>query len=150
MRRLWQKQKSDRGYAGHSGLSVSSKTTWTGKTASDTWLLCESCLSGQYQSGRKSRFFWLQEHAPELELIATIQVKMRVLPRGASGEVLAIGQKAAYFGRSRHFVNLVQGEGLYGFDGIRRTAELMMDAYLNEKDTEKLVVQKGWGCECCL
>ena len=75
---------------------------------------------------------------------------MRVLPRGASGEVLAIGQKAAYFGRSRHFVNLVQGEGLYGFDGIRRTAELMMDAYLNEKDTEKLVVQKGWGCECFL
>ena len=36
-------------------------------------------------------------------------------------------------------------KGLYGFDGIRRTAELMMDAYLNEKDTEKLVVQKGWG-----
>ena len=98
----------------------------------------------------KADFFWLQEHAPELELIATIQVKMRVLPRGASGEVLAIGQKAAYFGRSRHFVNLVQGEGLYGFDGIRRTAELMMDAYRNEKDTKKLVVQKGWGCECCL
>ncbi len=62
-----------------------------------------------------------------------------------AGEVLAIGQKAAYFGRSRHFVNLVQGEGLYGFDGIRRTAELMMDAYLNEKDTEKLVIQKDGG-----
>ena len=49
-----------------------------------------------------------------------------------------------------NFVNLVQGEGLYGFDGIRRTAELMMDAYCNEKDTERLVIQKGWGCECCL
>ena len=95
-------------------------------------------------------FYWLQEHAPELELIATIQVKMRVLPRGGKEEVLAIGQKAAYFSRSRHFVNLVQGEGLYGFDGIRRTAELMMDAYRVEKDTEKLVIQKGWGCECCL
>ena len=95
-------------------------------------------------------FLWLQEHAPELELIATIQVKMRVLPRGGGEEVLAIGQKAAYFSRSRHFVNLVQGEGLYGFDGIRRTAELMMDAYREEKDTEKLVIQKGWGCECCL
>ena len=95
-------------------------------------------------------FYWLQEHAPELELIATIQVKMRVLPRGGKEEVLAIGQKAAYFSRSRHFVNLVQGEGLYGFDGIRRTAELMMDAYREEKDTEKLVIQKGWGCECCL
>ena len=98
----------------------------------------------------KEDFIWLQKNAPELELIATIQVKMRVLPRGGSEEVLAIGQKAAYFSNSRHFVNLVQGEGLYGFDGIRRTAELMIDAYLNEKDTQKLVIQKGWGCDCCL
>lgn len=112
------------------------------------------CVKAVYLDGispeEKDEFIWLQEHAPELELIATIQVKMRVLSRGGSEEVLAIGQKAAYFSRSRHFVNLVQGEGLYGFDGIRRTAELMMEAYREEKDTEKLVVQKGWGCECCL
>ena len=112
------------------------------------------CVKAIYLDGispeEKEDFLWLQEHAPELELIATIQVKMRVLPRGGDEEVLAIGQKAAYFSRSRHFVNLVQGEGLYGFDGIRRTAELMMDAYCNEKDTERLVIQKGWGCECCL
>ena len=112
------------------------------------------CVKAIYLDGispeEKEDFLWLQEHAPELELIATIQVKMRVLPRGGEEKVLAIGQKAAYFSRSRHFVNLVQGEGLYGFDGIRRTAELMMDAYRNEKDTERLVIQKGWGCECCL
>ena len=70
-------------------------------------------------------------------------------PRNES-DVLAIGQKAAWFAGTRHFVNLVEGAGLYGFDGIRRTAELMMDAYREEKDTEKLVIQKGWGCECCL
>ena len=112
------------------------------------------CVKAVYLDGisleEEADFYWLQEHAPELELIATIQVKMRVLPRGGKEEVLAIGQKAAYFSRSRHFINLVQGEGLYGFDGIRRTAELMMDAYREEKDTEKLVIQKGWGCECCL
>ncbi len=112
------------------------------------------CVKAIYLDGisseEKEDFLWLKEHAPELELIATIQVKMRVLPRGGGEKVLAIGQKAAYFSRSRNFVNLVQGEGLYGFDGIRRTAELMMDAFCNEKDTEKLVVQKGWGCECCL
>lgn len=112
------------------------------------------CVKAIYLDGispeEKEDFLWLQEHAPELELIATIQVKMRVLPRGGEEKVLAIGQKAAYFSRSRHFVNLVQGEGLYGFDGIRRTAELMMDAYRNEKDTERHVIQKGWGCECCL
>ncbi len=112
------------------------------------------CVKAIYLDGispeEREDFYWLQEHAPELELIATVQVKMRVLPRGGGEKVLAIGQKAAYFSRSRNFVNLVQGEGLYGFDGIRRTAELMMDAFCNEKDTEKLVVQKGWGCECCL
>ncbi len=112
------------------------------------------CVKSVYLDGispeEEADFIWLKEHEPELLLIATIQVKMRVLKRGGSSEVLAVGQKAAYFSRSRHFVNLVQGEGLYGFDGIKRTAELMMDAYMNEKDTQKLVVQKGWGCECCL
>lgn len=112
------------------------------------------CVKSVYLDGispeEEADFIWLKEHAPELLLIATIQVKMRVLKRGGSSEMLAVGQKAAYFSRSSHFVNLVQSEGLYGFDGIKRTAELMMDAYLNEKDTQKLVVQKGWGCECCL
>lgn len=95
-------------------------------------------------------FVWLQAHAPELELAATIHVKMRVLPRGGEREVLAIGQKAAWFCRSSHFVNMVQGGGLYGFDGIRRLVRLMVEAFREEKDTEALVVQKGWGCECSL
>lgn len=98
----------------------------------------------------KEDYIWLQEHAPKLKLIATIQVKMRVLPRGGEEEVLAIGQKAAWFTGSRHFVNMVQGGGLYGFDGIRRLADLMIEAYREEKDTENLVIQKGWGCDCCL
>ena len=98
----------------------------------------------------KEDFLWLQEHAPQLELAATIHVKMRVLPRGGEQEVLAIGQKAAWFRRSKHFVNMVQGGGLYGFDGIRKLTELMIEAFREEKDTESLVVQKGWGCDCCL
>ena len=98
----------------------------------------------------KEDFEWLREHAPGLKLAATIQVKMRVLPRGGEREVLAIGQKAAWFTKSRHFVNMVQGGGLYGFDGIRKLAQLMTEAFREEKDTESLVIQKGWGCDCCL
>ena len=98
----------------------------------------------------KEDFLWLQAHAPQLELAATIHVKMRVLPRGGEQDVLAIGQKAAWFCRSSHFVNMVQGGGLYGFDGIRKLTELMIEAFREEKDTESLVVQKGWGCDCCL
>ena len=63
---------------------------------------------------------------------------------------MAIGQKAAWFTGSPYFVNMVEGEGLYGLDGIRRTAELMAEAFTEEKDTEDLVVRKGWGCESCI
>ena len=98
----------------------------------------------------KAEFEWLKEHAPDLQLIATIQVKMRVLPRISDEKILAIGQKAAWFTGSPYFVNMVQGGGLYGFDGIRRTAELMAEAFTEEKDTEDLVVRKGWGCESCI
>ena len=98
----------------------------------------------------KLAFDWLKLHHPDLELRATIQTKMRVLPRGTEGKVLAIGQKAAWFSGSRNFVNMVQGGGLWGFDGIRRTMELMTEAFLEEKDPEDLIVRKGWGCESCI
>ena len=101
-------------------------------------------------SEEKSAFDWLKLHHPDLELRATIQTKMRVLPRGTEGKVLAIGQKAAWFSGSRNFVNMVQGGGLWGFDGIRGTMELMTEAFLEEKDPEDLIVRKGWGCESCI
>ena len=98
----------------------------------------------------KKVFDWLKVNCPNLELRATIHPKMRVLPRENKGKILAIGQKAAWFTGSKNFVNMVQGGGLWGFDGIRRTAELMTEAFLEEKDTEDLVVRKGWGCESCI
>ena len=98
----------------------------------------------------KPAFDWLKLHHPDLELRATIQTKMRVLPRGTEGKVLAIGQKAAWFSGSRNFVNMVQGGGVWGFDGIRGTMELMTEAFLEEKDPEDLIVRKGWGCESCI
>lgn len=98
----------------------------------------------------KTEFLWLQENNPELLLKATIQTKMRVLPRASEEKILAVGQKAAWFTGSRNFVNIVQGAGLWGFDGIRRMTELMRDAFLEEKDTEDLIVRKGWGCESCV
>ena len=63
---------------------------------------------------------------------------------------LALGQKAAWFTQSPYFVNVVEGAGWYGFDGIRKMAELMIRAYEEEKEVEDLVVRKGWGCESCI
>ncbi len=95
-------------------------------------------------------FAWLKEHAPELVLSATIQVQKRIAKRGRDKKVLALGQKAAWFEDTPWFVNLVSGGNLYGYPGIRELAELMMDAFLQPKDTRDIVPRKGWGCESCL
>ena len=98
----------------------------------------------------KEVFFWMKENYPELKLISTVRPEMRVRTRQQSEKILAIGQKAAWFTGSRNFVNMVQGGGLWGFDGIRRTAQLMVEAFNEEKDPEDLIVRKGWGCESCI
>lgn len=112
------------------------------------------CVEAVYLDGvspeEEQEFYWLSKHAPELELRATIQPKMRVLPRNHEGKMLALGQKAAWFTQSPYFVNVVEGAGWYGFDGIRKMAELMIRAYEEEKEVEDLVVRKGWGCESCI
>lgn len=94
-------------------------------------------------------FQWLREHAPELMLIATMKPECRVQSRNRP-DILAIGQKAAWFTGTEHFVNVVQGGGLFGFDGIRQTMELMKEAAREAKDTKDLVIRKGWGCESCI
>ena len=110
----------------------------------------ESIYLDSISPEEKEIFFWLKENVPELKLISTIRPEMRVRTRCSENKILAIGQKAAWFTGSRNFVNMVQGGGLYGFDGIRRTAQLMIEAFEAEKDPEDLIVRKGWGCESCI
>ena len=94
----------------------------------------------------------LRALAPDLLLTATVHAKMRFAGKGVHehGPVLAIGQKAAYFSGTRHFVNIVAGGGMYGFDGVARLAALIEDAATHEKDTETVIQHKGLGCRSCL
>ena len=98
----------------------------------------------------KEDFSWLQENAPALKLYATVHAKMGLLPHNAAlhsqGRFLAIGQKAAYFSGTRHFVNLLEGGGLWGFRGICALAKAIQDAMTEEKDTKAIIQVKGWGC----
>ena len=94
-------------------------------------------------------FFWLKEHRPELKLIATMKPECRVKKRDQE-DMLAIGQKAAWFTGTSRFVNVVQGGGLFGFDGIQKTMGLMKEAFLEPKDPRKLIIRKGWGCKSCI
>ncbi len=96
-------------------------------------------------------FLWLQKNAPDLVLNATIHPKMRVLHKAENeGKMLALGPKAAWFGGTAHFVNLVEYGGIWGNSGIEKLAALMEDAWWHEKDTRSIVPRKGQGCACVL
>jgi len=92
---------------------------------------------------------WLHDNAPQVQLSSIVMPDLRVASRTREQEVLAIGQKAAWFTGTSHFVNIVEGAGLWGFSGIRNMAELMREAWAHEKDTRDLVPRKGLGCPSC-
>ena len=103
-----------------------------------------------FRQDERDEFDWLCQNAPELKVYATVQVKMRVMPRTTDGPMLAIGQKAAYFTGTNNFVDIVEGAGMYGFDGIRRMAGLMEEAVNVSRNAAACIQQKGWGCSCCI
>ena len=103
----------------------------------------EDCFAGEEEED----FKWIQENYPNLKIYATVHVKMRFVNRKRDEKLLALGQKAAYFTGSNNFVNIIEGGGMYGVSGIIKLCDLMIDAFLNEKDMKKLIQFKGLGCE---
>lgn len=97
----------------------------------------------------EGEFRWLQEHAPKAELWATVHPKMAMLPRDKAEreQVLAIGQKAAYFTGTKHFVNIVEDGGLYGYGGLCSWFHKIREAMETEKDAEAEIQVKGWNCD---
>ena len=92
-------------------------------------------------------FRWLGVHAPDLRIYPMTDARMRKVNREPEGPgFVAIGQKATYFTGTRHFVNLVENGGLYGFRGIRRLAQLIEEAAKQKKDPAGLIQIKALGC----
>ena len=98
----------------------------------------------------KPAFEALQKKHPDLMLYPTVHAKMRFHSPKEKSDFLAVGQKAAHFTNTDHFVNVVEGGGMFGYEAILDTLEEMKDAYLHGKDMRSLVQIKGLGCECCL
>ena len=98
----------------------------------------------------KETFFYLKTHFPELELFPTVHAGMRFLAAKEPSDYLAIGQKAAHFTNTNHFVNVVEGGGMLGYQAVLKTLELMQEAFLEEKDMRNLIQIKGMGCGGCV
>lgn len=97
----------------------------------------------------KAAFDYLKENFPNLELYPTVHASMRFLAAKEPSGFLAIGQKAAHFTNTNHFINVVEGGGMLGYQAIFKTLELMKEAYLEEKDMRSLIQIKGMGCGGC-
>ena len=114
----------------------------------DAGFLVEKVYLDAIIGEEKADFAYLQEHFPELLIYPTVHSGMRFMAKKEKTKVLAIGQKAAYFENTNHFVNVVEGGGMFGYDAVLHTLELMKEAYLKEKDMRNLIQIKGMGCGC--
>lgn len=102
-------------------------------------------------AGDKEAFDYLKRKYPDLDLAPTVHAGMRFAQAPGHEKLLALGQKAAYFENTNHFVNVVEGGGMMGYEAVYKTARLMREAINNEKNMKELVGIKGLGCEsgCC-
>lgn len=101
-------------------------------------------------SDEKQDFEKLKIISPEMIFAPTVNTAMCMIERTSKEKTVAIGQKAAYFAGTEHFVNIVEDGGLYGFDGILKLTDMLCEAYENAKDVRTLIEKKGLGCGGCV
>ncbi len=94
----------------------------------------------------KEDFLWIRDHHPEVRICSCRRPEQRVHVRSRDENYLAVGQKAAWYTGTDHFVNVVESGGYMGYGGIVEIARLMREAYLEKKDRKVLIQRKGYGC----
>ena len=98
----------------------------------------------------KETFAFLKEHYPDLMLYPTVHAAMRFHSPGVPSDFVAIGQKAAHFTNTPHFVNVVEGGGMLGYQAVVKTMALLEEAAKTPKDLRGLIQIKGMGCGGCI
>lgn len=91
----------------------------------------------------KEDFKYLRKYYPELILHSTNHVLSRPSDEAVDKKILALGPKAAYFSQTDYFVNWIENDGNFGYDGLRKLCKAMVDAYNNPKDRKAIVQRKG-------
>ncbi|MBQ7070103.1 MAG: hypothetical protein IJM87_02315 [Ruminococcus sp.] len=119
------------------------------------WLLCEHGFNVKHiiadsAAGEEDSFVKLCAHDPEIKIWYAVNVNMLEMPEQDHEHILAVGQKAAYYFATDNFVNIIVNGGYYGFSGIAKIADLMIDAYNTPKERREVLRLKGMGCASCL
>ena len=101
-------------------------------------------------AGEEEAFDKLQKAVPDITIWSATNVNMLNMPEQKHEHILALGQKAAYYFAADNFVNIVVNGGYYGFVGISKIAQLMIDAFNTPKNRREVLRLKGLGCASCL
>ncbi|QTQ14578.1 oxidoreductase [Treponema parvum] len=90
----------------------------------------------------KANYEWLGQNYPDLEVMNPLHpdtVKFEYKGR----DFLCIGFDAGYLTGSKHVVDFLDDAGNYGFDGVARLSNLMIKAYEQEADVNKMINDAG-------
>ncbi|MGN1209497.1 MAG: nitrogenase component 1 [Duodenibacillus sp.] len=103
-----------------------------------------------FMPAEREDFETLRRLAPDIVVHPTITPVMRfAAPAQKRSDIVAIGQKAAWFTGTVHMVNVLEGGPWWGHIGMRRLAEAIRDAALTQVDVDRIISVKGYGCNGC-
>lgn len=110
-----------------------------------TDLYCDSFLSAD-----KTDFEILRKKAPGILVHSTTVPEMRfATPAEKRDDIVAIGQKAAFFTGATHMLNMIEGGPWWGHGGVRSLALALAAAAREPVDVDRIISVKGYGCNGC-
>ena len=110
-----------------------------------TDLYCDSFLSAD-----KTDFEILRKKAPGILVHPTTVPEMRfATPAEKRDDIVAIGQKAAFFTGATHMLNMIEGGPWWGHGGVRSLALALAAAAREPIDVDRIISVKGYGCNGC-
>ena len=107
-------------------------------------------IADSVQPDEMEAFNYLKENNPDMILMSAVNTNMLYVPEKIDEEVLAIGQKAAHYTGTDHFVNMISSGGLRDYKGIISLMDMIEEAYKTPKDRKRILRHKGLGCSSCL
>lgn len=93
-------------------------------------------------SFEKESFEWLKENAPQVEIISALNHN-RINRVEEEQDCIAIGYNAAYIEKSKHVVDLIQDEHMFGYRGIVKLMDMMTKCYLEPMALKEIIEKYG-------
>lgn len=86
-------------------------------------------------------FDWLKEHYPTLEIASPIHHDSPKFPYRNLSDSLCIGFDCGYMTGSTKVVDIMEDEGMYGFDGVVKLMKRIQDAHRTKANVSEMITE---------